>query len=107
MSRVLVDANVLLDVLTEDEQWFDWSAAQLDACAAGAAGRDALPHLLSDARADLSVNGAPSRNEDAQLHSPRPSPSRADTSCSDSVRVSSVVMFFAQRRGTSSKATHA
>lgn len=36
MSRVLVDANVLLDVLTDDAQWFDWSAAQLDACAAHA-----------------------------------------------------------------------
>jgi len=34
MNRVLVDANVLLDVLTDDPQWYDWSAAQLDACAA-------------------------------------------------------------------------
>lgn len=33
MSRVLVDANVLLDVLTDDPEWFDWSAARLDACA--------------------------------------------------------------------------
>ena len=31
--RVLVDANVLLDVLTDDPQWYGWSAAQLDACA--------------------------------------------------------------------------
>lgn len=34
MNRVLVDANVLLDVLTADATWFDWSAQQLDACAA-------------------------------------------------------------------------
>ncbi|HET8553803.1 MAG TPA: DNA-binding protein, partial [Rhodanobacteraceae bacterium] len=34
MSSVLVDANVLLDVLTEDPKWSDWSAGQLDACAA-------------------------------------------------------------------------
>lgn len=34
--RVLVDANVLLDVLTDDPQWYSWSAAQLDACAAQA-----------------------------------------------------------------------
>lgn len=34
MSRVLVDANVLLDVLTDDPTWYAWSAAQLDACAA-------------------------------------------------------------------------
>lgn len=34
MSRVLADANVLLDVLTEDPQWCDWSAAKLDSCAA-------------------------------------------------------------------------
>lgn len=33
MSRVLVDANVLLDVLTDDPQWYGWSAYQLDACA--------------------------------------------------------------------------
>ncbi|MEJ5208320.1 type II toxin-antitoxin system VapC family toxin [Denitratimonas sp. CY0512] len=32
--RVLVDANVLLDVLTDDPHWHDWSAARLDACAA-------------------------------------------------------------------------
>jgi predicted nucleic acid-binding protein len=33
MSRVLVDANVLLDVLTDDRTWYAWSAEQLDACA--------------------------------------------------------------------------
>lgn len=33
MSRVLVDANVLLDVLTDDPAWYAWSAAKLDACA--------------------------------------------------------------------------
>jgi predicted nucleic acid-binding protein len=27
---VLVDSNVLLDVLTEDPTWFDWSAKQLE-----------------------------------------------------------------------------
>lgn len=31
-----MDANVLLDVLTEDPRWCDWSAAQLDACATSA-----------------------------------------------------------------------
>ena len=36
MSRVLVDANVLLDVMTDDPQWYAWSAEQLDACAAKA-----------------------------------------------------------------------
>lgn len=36
MKRVLVDASVLLDVLTDDPDWYEWSAAQLDACAAGA-----------------------------------------------------------------------
>lgn len=29
----LVDANVLLDVLTEDPKWYDWSAAALTAAA--------------------------------------------------------------------------
>lgn len=36
MKRILVDANVLLDVLTDDPQWYDWSARQLDAGAAHA-----------------------------------------------------------------------
>ena len=27
--EVLVDSNVLLDVLTEDAQWFEWSASRL------------------------------------------------------------------------------
>lgn len=29
MTGVLVDSNVLLDVLTEDATWFDWSSRQL------------------------------------------------------------------------------
>jgi predicted nucleic acid-binding protein len=30
---LLVDSNVLLDVLTEDAEWLDWSSASLAACA--------------------------------------------------------------------------
>lgn len=33
MSGVLVDSNVLLDVLTEDPAWFEWSSDQLVRCA--------------------------------------------------------------------------
>jgi len=29
MTRILVDSNVILDVLTDDPQWFTWSATQL------------------------------------------------------------------------------
>jgi len=36
VNRILVDANVLLDVLTDDPHWYDWSAAQLDVGAAHA-----------------------------------------------------------------------
>lgn len=36
MRRVLVDSNVLLDVLTDDPNWYDSSASQLDDCAASA-----------------------------------------------------------------------
>ncbi|APB33386.1 Putative nucleic acid-binding protein, contains PIN domain [Gloeomargarita lithophora Alchichica-D10] len=32
MSGFLVDSNVLLDVLTADPTWFEWSAAQLADC---------------------------------------------------------------------------
>ncbi|NJD11584.1 MAG: type II toxin-antitoxin system VapC family toxin [Gemmatimonadetes bacterium] len=30
MPPVLVDSNVLLDVLTEDPRWFEWSATELE-----------------------------------------------------------------------------
>lgn len=30
MAGVLVDSNVILDVVTEDVEWCDWSAAQLE-----------------------------------------------------------------------------
>jgi hypothetical protein len=30
MADVLVDSNVLLDVFTEDDEWFDWSASMLE-----------------------------------------------------------------------------
>lgn len=33
MSSVLVDSNVILDVLTEDQTWFEWSSGQLADCA--------------------------------------------------------------------------
>lgn len=33
MSRVLVDSNVLLDVMTEDPAWYAWSSATLARCA--------------------------------------------------------------------------
>ena len=31
MTRVLVDSNVLLDVMTSDPEWAEWSADQLEA----------------------------------------------------------------------------
>ncbi len=33
MAEVLVDSNVILDVLTEDAKWLEWSAANLAVCA--------------------------------------------------------------------------
>jgi len=33
MSNVLVDSNVILDILTEDQTWFEWSSEQLAGCA--------------------------------------------------------------------------
>jgi predicted nucleic acid-binding protein len=33
MAEVMVDSCVLLDVLTEDQQWFGWSTRQLQAAA--------------------------------------------------------------------------
>ncbi len=33
MSSVLVDSNVILDVVTEDPQWSEWSSSMLARCA--------------------------------------------------------------------------
>ena len=33
MAATLVDSNVLLDVITEDDEWLDWSAAALSRAA--------------------------------------------------------------------------
>ncbi len=35
MARVLVDSNVILDVMTEDPEWLDWSRDALERCAEG------------------------------------------------------------------------
>jgi predicted nucleic acid-binding protein len=29
MTDILVDSNVILDIVTEDPNWFEWSSAQL------------------------------------------------------------------------------
>jgi predicted nucleic acid-binding protein len=33
MSRVMVDSNVLLDVMTQDPAWLEWSSGTLERCA--------------------------------------------------------------------------
>ena len=33
MTAVLIDSNVLLDIMTEDPQWFSWSAAAMESAA--------------------------------------------------------------------------
>ena len=33
MSATLVDSNVLLDIFTEDEAWYQWSAGAMERCA--------------------------------------------------------------------------
>jgi predicted nucleic acid-binding protein len=33
VPSTLVDSNVLIDILTEDSEWFDWSASMLEAAA--------------------------------------------------------------------------
>jgi predicted nucleic acid-binding protein len=33
VQRTLVDSNVLLDVFTEDDEWFDWSSSMMARCA--------------------------------------------------------------------------
>ena len=32
-NQVLVDSNVLLDILEDDPEWFDWSSKQISRCA--------------------------------------------------------------------------
>ena len=35
MADILVDSTVILDVVTEDSKWYDWSAGQLEKLAEG------------------------------------------------------------------------
>jgi hypothetical protein len=35
VNEALVDSNVILDILTEDSYWFDWSSAALEEQAEG------------------------------------------------------------------------
>lgn len=37
MTGVLVDSNILLDVMTEDPRWFEWSSRALVRCAGASA----------------------------------------------------------------------
>jgi hypothetical protein len=30
MADILVDSNVILDVVTEDPKWYEWSGGQLE-----------------------------------------------------------------------------
>jgi predicted nucleic acid-binding protein len=48
--RVLVDANVLLDILTEDAEWKEWSSARLAECA-----NSGLLHINPIIYAEVSV----------------------------------------------------
>ena len=50
MTDVLVDSNILLDIFTEDEIWFDWSANKLSEIA-----NEALLYINPIIYAEISV----------------------------------------------------
>lgn len=53
MAAVLVDTNVLIDVATEDEKWFEWSSTQLgNAAAAGKLAMNAIVYAEFSIRFD-------------------------------------------------------
>ena len=66
MSGTLVDTNVLLDVVTADPAWADWSVAALEAAAA--AGPIAINDVIY---AELSVRFASIEGLDGMLHEAR------------------------------------
>jgi predicted nucleic acid-binding protein len=33
MREILVDSNIILDIVTNDPNWFEWSASKLAECA--------------------------------------------------------------------------
>ncbi len=62
MSSTLVDTNVLLDVVTDDPNWADWSVRALDAASLGG------PLLINDViYAELSVRFAAIEELDAVI----------------------------------------
>lgn len=63
MTAVLIDSNVLLDVMTEDPQWFSWSAAALAKAAD-------TSRLVIDAIVYAEVSARYSRIEDLEAALP-------------------------------------
>jgi predicted nucleic acid-binding protein len=62
LTATLVDTNVLFDFLTEDEDWFDWSAAMLER--AGDAGSVVINQIIY---AEMSVRYATIEQLDEDL----------------------------------------
>ena len=52
MAAVLVDTNVLIDVATEDEKWFEWSSTQLGNAATGKLAMNAIVYAEFSIRFD-------------------------------------------------------
>lgn len=65
MKRYLIDTNVVLDILSRDPAWFDWSATTLERCAAE--GQIAINPIIY---AELAVGF--SRIEDLEAALPAP-----------------------------------
>ncbi len=64
MTAVLIDSNVLLDIMTEDPQWFGWSAAAVESAA------DRAP-LIINALIYAEVSVRYSRIEDLEAALPK------------------------------------
>lgn len=62
MTTTLIDTNILLDIVTDDPEWADWSIGQMDAAAIGG------PIRINDVvYAELSVRFAAIEDLDAVL----------------------------------------
>ncbi|HZL01120.1 MAG TPA: type II toxin-antitoxin system VapC family toxin [Caulobacteraceae bacterium] len=62
MTPTLIDTNILLDIVTDDPEWADWSIGQMDAAAIGG------PIRINDVvYAELSVRFAAIEDLDAVL----------------------------------------
>ena len=93
MTAVLIDSNVLLDLMTEDKDWFAWSAAAVTNATDSA-------RLVINAIVYAEVSVRYSRIEDLEAALPNAMIERETIPCAAAFLAGKVFLAYRQRGGT-------